>query len=93
MVKREFIWPFSNKKPKVDRSGSYKIQYTSPDDWEDPNQPEPKVDERNTFKYVMHELFSDDDEIQRRLEELEEEMKDGQKLRSDKVANIEMQDL
>ena len=36
-----------------------------------------KVDERNTFKYVMHELFSDDDEIQRRLEELEEEMKDG----------------
>ena len=41
----------------------------------------------------MHELFSDDDEIQRRLEELEEEMKDGQKLRSDKVANIEMQDL
>ena len=38
IVKREFIWPFSGKKQKVDRSGSYKIQYNNPDDWEDPNQ-------------------------------------------------------
>ena len=43
----------------------------------------------------MHELFSDDDELQKRLQELEEEMTNGKKLRSDKVgvANIEMADL
>ena len=95
IVKREFIWPFSGKKQKVDRSGSYKIQYNNPDDWEDPNQPVPQIDERNTFKYVMHELFSDDDELQKRLQELEEEMTNGKKLRSDKVgvADIEMADL